>query len=88
MNGIAVLSEDRFLNRIGWSAGKQTQNAQSQASPFGDYSTVDAAAGGPDNALTGVKSRLINLISATRTLLRFPLIAINIIIILYDIILG
>jgi len=88
VNGIAVLSEDRFLNRIGWSATKQTQNPQTQASPFGDYSTLGASSGGSDGALTGVKSRLINLISATRTLLRFPLIAINIIIILYDIILG
>lgn len=39
-------------------------------------------------ALTGVKSRLINLISATRTLLRLPLIVVNIVVIIYDVILG
>ncbi|GMM34577.1 Yos1 protein [Saccharomycopsis crataegensis] len=65
VNAVAVLSEDRFLNRIGWgSSGKQFQNDVS------------------------VKGRMINLISATRTLLRIPLILVNVIIILYELILG
>ncbi len=35
-----------------------------------------------------VQSRLINLISAVRTLLRIPLIAINCVVIVYELILG
>lgn len=36
----------------------------------------------------GIKARLINLISATRTLLRIPLIIVNILVIIYELILG
>ncbi|TGZ83433.1 Yos1-like protein [Ascodesmis nigricans] len=67
-NAIAILSEDRFLARIGWAA-------QSEPS-FG---------GGMD---VSIKARIINLISATRLLTRIPLIAINTVIILYELILG
>ncbi|TPX70843.1 hypothetical protein SpCBS45565_g01419 [Spizellomyces sp. 'palustris'] len=35
-----------------------------------------------------VKYKVINLISAIRTLLRFPLVAINIIVIVYELIFG
>ncbi|KAI8821457.1 Yos1-like protein [Fimicolochytrium jonesii] len=35
-----------------------------------------------------VKYKIINLISAIRTLLRFPLVAINIVIIVYELIFG
>ncbi|KAJ6264626.1 hypothetical protein Dda_0775 [Drechslerella dactyloides] len=72
VNAVAVLSEDRFLARIGW-AGQQDQGF-----------------GGQD---VSIKAKLINLISAIRTLMRMasctvPLIAVNIIIIIYELLLG
>ncbi|KAF3906235.1 hypothetical protein ABW20_dc0102010 [Dactylellina cionopaga] len=67
VNAVAVLSEDRFLARIGW-AGQQEQGF-----------------GGQD---VSVKAKLINLISAIRTLMRIPLIAVNIVIIIYELLLG
>ncbi|ODV78955.1 Yos1-like protein [Suhomyces tanzawaensis NRRL Y-17324] len=72
INGIAVLSEDRFLNRIGWGSTK-TSGQQFQYGGEGDSS---------------VKTKLINLISAIRTLLRVPLIAVNVVVIMYELILG
>lgn len=77
VNGIAVLSEDRFLNRIGW--GSTTTNNPSQ--PYLQFSTMQGDG-------SSVKTRLINLISAVRTLMRLPLIFINVVIILYELILG
>ncbi|KAI8371397.1 Yos1-like protein [Radiomyces spectabilis] len=68
INGIAVLSEERFLARIGWSA---------QVEPgFGNLETQS------------IKYKIINLISAVRTLMRIPLIAINIMVIIYELLLG
>lgn len=74
VNGIAVLSEDRFLNRIGWGSAAPNQFQQQY--------------GMQANADTSIKNRLITLISAIRTLLRLPLIAVNVLIILYELILG
>lgn len=79
VNGIAVLSEDRFLNRIGWS----TQNNGPSGEQYQQFMT-----GVNQNDNQTIKTRLINLIGAIRTLLRVPLIAINVIIILYELVLG
>ncbi|KAI8341500.1 Yos1-like protein [Chlamydoabsidia padenii] len=68
INSIAVLSEDRFLARIGWSA-------QMEPNGFGGDSQ-------------SVKYKIINLISAVRTLMRIPLVAVNIVVIVYELILG
>ncbi|KAK7542744.1 Yos1-like protein [Phyllosticta citribraziliensis] len=68
-NAIAVLSEDRFLARIGWGL---------QAEP---------AFGGVQDT-TSVKAKMIHLIASVRTLMRGPLIVVNTLIILYEIILG
>ncbi|KAL6596459.1 Yos1-like protein [Neocallimastix sp. 'constans'] len=65
INSIAILHEDRFLARIGWTARRSGYNTEPT-----------------------VKSKIIDLISATRTLLRIPLIIINSIIIIYLLILG
>jgi len=80
INAIAILNEERFLARIGWAsippqAANQGYN-QAYAQPYdqaGDQS---------------VKSRLVYLISAVRTLLRVPLIIVNIIVIVYELLLG
>ncbi|KAF8938060.1 Yos1-like protein [Dissophora ornata] len=65
VNAIAILNEDRFLARIGWS--------RQVADPYAQES---------------IKARLVNLISAVRTLMRIPLIGLNVIAILYLVILG
>ncbi|KAI5951817.1 hypothetical protein KGF54_004892 [Candida jiufengensis] len=82
INGIAVLSEDRFLNRIGWGSTTTTNNGNGIQNQFNQFQT------GLDNNEGSIKTKLINLISAVRTLMRIPLIAVNIAIILYEIILG
>lgn len=78
VNGVAVLSEDRFLNRIGWGSSSTIATPNQFQLQYGMQATNDAS----------IKNRLITLISAIRTLLRLPLIAVNVIIILYEIILG
>ncbi|PYH46731.1 YOS1 family protein [Aspergillus saccharolyticus JOP 1030-1] len=70
INSLAILSEDRFLARIGWG--------RMQADPaFG--ATYDN---------TSVKAKTINLIASVRTVMRIPLIVINTIVIIYELILG
>ncbi|KAL1958211.1 hypothetical protein VTO42DRAFT_5067 [Malbranchea cinnamomea] len=69
VNAIAVLSEDRFLARVGW--GRQYDPG------FG--ATPDTSS---------IKAKTVNLIASVRTVMRIPLIAINIIIIIYELILG
>ncbi|ORE08367.1 Protein transport protein yos1 [Rhizopus azygosporus] len=68
INAIAVLSEDRFLARIGW--------------------TVQPEAGFGNEQSQTIKYKIVNLISAVRTLMRIPLIGINIIVIIYELLLG
>ncbi|KAI0347196.1 Yos1-like protein [Trametopsis cervina] len=84
INAMAVLSEDRFLARIGW-ASTQVQAGQAQAGYGQAYGQAYDQAGQSD---IGMKGRLINLISAVRTLMRIPLIALNLVIIGYELILG
>lgn len=95
INGIAVLSEDRFLARIGWSAksNNNTNNVNNNSSSqftnqygYGDYNMNNGI--GQVGYNDGIKTRLINLISATRTLLRIPLIIVNVLVIIYELILG
>ncbi|KAL7282316.1 Yos1-like protein [Trametes coccinea BRFM310] len=84
INAVAVLSEDRFLARIGWST------VQAQPNPsFGQpYAQPYDQAAYPGAQEVSMKERLINLISAVRTLMRIPLIGLNIVIIIYELILG
>ncbi|CAI7675870.1 unnamed protein product [Penicillium palitans] len=70
INAIAVLSEDRFLARVGWG--------RTQADP-GFGATYDT---------TSVKAKSVNLIASVRTVMRIPLIVINTVIIVYELILG
>ncbi|ORY66144.1 Yos1-like protein [Pseudomassariella vexata] len=70
INAIAVLSEDRFLARIGYSS-----------------STYDPAFGAGAEAQS-MKGKVVNLISSVRTLTRIPLIAVNVVIILYELVFG
>ncbi|KAI9356473.1 Yos1-like protein [Zopfochytrium polystomum] len=73
VNAVAILHEQRFLARIGLGdSSSQVQQGYGQ--------TFDA-----QNSIT---ARIVNLISAVRTLLRIPLIGLNLIVILYELLLG
>ncbi|KNZ79795.1 Protein transport protein YOS1 [Termitomyces sp. J132] len=87
INAIAVLSEDRFLARLGWVSGQQ------QASNASFHQGYDQNGYGVTQQDVGLKARLIDLISAVRTLMRtptllVPLIGINILVIIYELLLG
>ncbi|RDB22619.1 Protein transport protein YOS1 [Hypsizygus marmoreus] len=84
INAVAVLSEDRFLARLGWVSG------QPQGANAGFTQTYDQAGygAGVNQGDVGLKARLIDLISAVRTLMRIPLIGVNIIVIVYELLLG
>ncbi|GMM56319.1 Yos1 protein [Maudiozyma humilis] len=69
INAVAVLSEERFLGRIGF--GRNTNDIPA----FGQQEET-------------AKSKVITLISAVQTLLRIPLIGINILVIIYELLLG
>ncbi|KAF9892004.1 hypothetical protein FE257_002968 [Aspergillus nanangensis] len=71
INAITILSEDRFLARIGWGRTQQTDPS------FGV--SYDGSS---------VKAKTINLISSVRTVMRVPLIVINTMVIVYELILG
>ncbi|WWC66191.1 uncharacterized protein I206_100092 [Kwoniella pini CBS 10737] len=77
-NAIAILNEERFLARIGWSSS----TASSSNAGFGQSPNphmYNDAFGQNVNEGPGVKAKLINLISATRTLMRIPLIVVNVV---------
>ncbi|KAJ9097635.1 hypothetical protein QFC21_004671 [Naganishia friedmannii] len=90
-NAIAILSEERFLARIGWSTlsysqASQAANAGFGAVPHDPYSAVGAGFGGGQDDSAGaagggasIKQRMISLIAAVRTLMRIPLIVANVV---------
>ncbi|KAF8592170.1 Yos1-like protein [Ramaria rubella] len=66
VNAVAVLSEERFLARIGWSAQQPQTGPQGFAQPYdGGYGGAGAG-----QAEVGVKGKIVNLITAVRTLMR------------------
>ncbi|QLQ80601.1 hypothetical protein HG537_0D06020 [Torulaspora globosa] len=69
INSVAVLSEERFLIRIG----------------LGRNSNDGPVFGQEENS---TKSKVVQLIGAVQTLLRIPLIGINILVIVYEVLLG
>ncbi|KAL1413009.1 Immediate early response 3-interacting protein 1 [Vanrija albida] len=82
-NAIAILNEERFLAKIGWSAKAPA------AANSGFGAAPDAYGGGvgfdtPEGV--SLKAKVVNLISAVRTLMRLPLIVVNAFVILYLII--
>ncbi|KAL5527770.1 hypothetical protein ACEPAG_6571 [Sanghuangporus baumii] len=79
INAMAILNEERFLARIGWTAQAQPAFAQ----PYDPYSGM----GGNPPELS-VKAKLVNLIGAVRTLMRVPLIFINATVIVYELVFG
>ncbi|KAN0064408.1 hypothetical protein ACQY0O_002606 [Thecaphora frezii] len=78
INAIAILNEERFLARVGWSSNQPQSFDQGFGAPPPGSMGQDLS----------IKARLINLISAVRVLMRIPLIGVNIIVIIYELILG
>ncbi|EGP87158.1 uncharacterized protein MYCGRDRAFT_42726, partial [Zymoseptoria tritici IPO323] len=74
VNSIAILSEDRFLARIGWGSSAAAEPS------FGGGNGMQGDA--------SVKAKMINLINSVRTLMRIPLIFLNILIIVWAIAFG
>ncbi|CAG8951218.1 hypothetical protein HYFRA_00007965 [Hymenoscyphus fraxineus] len=72
VNAMAILSEDRFLARVGMSTAV-SEPAFGAGSSGGD---------------TSIKVKIINLVTSVRTLMRIPLIGINMFIIIYELALG
>ncbi|CAL9729640.1 protein transport protein Yos1p [Monosporozyma unispora] len=70
INAVAVLSEERFLSRIGLGKG-----SNDGSNVFGQQEST-------------TKSKVVQLIGAVQTLLRIPLIGINILVIIYELLLG
>ncbi|KXT10962.1 hypothetical protein AC579_7164 [Pseudocercospora musae] len=72
LNAIAILSEDRFLARIGWgSTSSSSEHSFSHA-----------------HGAESVKGKIINLITSIRTLMRIPLIFLNVLIIVWAVAFG
>ncbi|KAH9482640.1 Protein transport protein yos1 [Psilocybe cubensis] len=85
INAMAILSEDRFLARIGWvSASRQIRDVNTGFQQTYDHTNAYGTVQGE----AGMKARLIDLISAVRTLMRIPLIVINTVVILYELAWG
>ncbi|GAA6005229.1 hypothetical protein JCM11491_002628 [Sporobolomyces phaffii] len=88
VNSIAVLSKDRFLSPLGLTTSHFHQQQQQQ-SGFDAYGMptgqMGGGGGGPD---VSVKMRAVQLVDAVRTLMRIPLIPINIAVIIYEILFG
>ncbi|KAJ9661822.1 hypothetical protein H2198_001787 [Neophaeococcomyces mojaviensis] len=74
LNAVAILSEDRFLARIGMG-----RNA---------YANVDPGFGARQPDTESVKYKLVVLINSTRTVMRAPLIVVNAAIITYLLVAG
>jgi len=73
VNAVAILNEERFLSKIGWSAN--TPVAQDQFT----YNAPEAP---------GVKSKMVELIHSVRTLLRIPLIFVNTLVVVLELLFG
>jgi len=84
VNAIAILNEERFLARIGLASSSRP--ARETANVGYNQGGYDQTGYGDQDI--GVKARLIDLISAVRTLMRMPLIPINIVVILYELVWG
>jgi hypothetical protein len=83
INAIAVLSEDRFLSRLGWVSSGPPQSVSSNF-----HQPYDQNGYGVVQGDAGLKARLIDLISAVRTLMRIPLVVVNILVVVYEVLWG
>ncbi|KAJ6219588.1 hypothetical protein RDWZM_005400 [Blomia tropicalis] len=62
VNAIAILNEERFLNKVGWGRDSMQINPQ-MSSPYGGY-------GQSNSAVMTPKMQLLNMIHSIRTVAR------------------
>ncbi|GAA5857358.1 hypothetical protein JCM8547_002239 [Rhodosporidiobolus lusitaniae] len=89
INAVAVLNKDRFLAPLGLTTSSFQQQQQGGGAyggqSFDAYGMPVQQYGGGEPS---VKQRAIQLVDAIRTLMRIPLIPINIAVCLYELLLG
>ncbi|BGP53370.1 hypothetical protein JCM8202_000311 [Rhodotorula sphaerocarpa] len=97
VNAVAVLNKERFLVPLGLTTSQYQQQQQQQQmnrqqSAYGGFDAygmpLQGQMGGGSNGDPGIKMRAIQLVDAVRTLMRIPLIPINLVIILYELLWG
>ena len=82
LNAVAVLSEDRFLARIGWS---RSSYLEAQAQSFGG---PGGGIGGGVGGSQDVKSKVVEGIHMVIRAFRMPLIVVNVVLIVWEMLLG
>ncbi|GAA5831107.1 hypothetical protein JCM11251_005146 [Rhodosporidiobolus azoricus] len=92
INSVAVLNKDRFLAPLGLTTSSLQQQQQQGGSAYGgagfDAYGVPVQQNYGGGGEVGVKQRAVQLVDAVRTLMRIPLIPINVVLILYLLLLG
>ncbi|TNY23377.1 Yos1-like protein [Rhodotorula diobovata] len=94
INAVAILNKERFLAPLGLTTSHfQQQQSFAQGSAysagFDAYGMpVQGSMGGGGGGEAGVKMRAVQLVDAVRTLMRIPLIPINIVVIFYEVLFG
>ncbi|XBW35746.1 hypothetical protein QEN19_001316 [Hanseniaspora menglaensis] len=84
INSIAILNEERFLRRIGLGSNKSQAELQHNSNQYPYATSTNTVNANNDS----IKSKLISLIYSVQTLLRIPLIVINTLVIIYELIFG
>ncbi|BGP22267.1 hypothetical protein JCM10295v2_001146 [Rhodotorula toruloides] len=94
VNAVAVLNKERFLAPLGLTTShfhQQQQAALAHNSAYGagfdSYGMPQGNMGG-GGAEPSIKMRAVQLVDAVRTLMRIPLIPINILVVFYLILFG
>ncbi|GAA5884955.1 hypothetical protein JCM6882_007169 [Rhodosporidiobolus microsporus] len=93
INSVAILNKDRFLAPLGLTTSSfQQQQQQQGGSAYGgagfDAYGVPVQQSYGNSGEVSVKQRAVQLVDAVRTLMRIPLIPINIAVCLYELLLG
>ncbi|GAA6059704.1 hypothetical protein JCM10212_000232 [Sporobolomyces blumeae] len=86
INAVAVLSKERFLAPLGLTTSHFHHQHQ-MAQGYDAYGMPTGAMAGGSGDVS-VKMRAVQLVDAVRTLMRIPLIPINIAVIIYEILFG
>ena len=83
INAVAILNEERFLRRIGLGNTKSHAQIMQQHNSY-----IYANSAGSNIQSDTIKAKLISLIYSIQTLLRIPLIVVNLLVIMYELLLG
>ncbi|GAA6043063.1 hypothetical protein JCM8097_005144 [Rhodosporidiobolus ruineniae] len=91
VNAVAILNKERFLAPLGLTTSSFNQQQQQGGGAYGAAGfdaygmPVQPQYGGGE---VSVKQRAVQLVDAVRTLMRIPLIPINIVVIFYELLFG